>query len=247
MNRRAEHALRSMRGDGRNPYGSRGGYVTSRDPRRRDRGQYEDERDMDYRYERDGHYPREEMRGDFEYTKQYDGNMPYDMRGDYRRGRSGSRRDYGDYGNDYGDDYGDYEEDMRGRRRNSRGQYMSDRRGRGMDYGDDMEGKLSKHEMKDWEKNLENADGSKGAHFDKEQIDQTAMQMGIDPKEFGEGVLCMTVNMMYSDYCGVAKKFGVDRLDYYIELAKAFLKDKDFDGDGAEKLYLYYTFIASDE
>lgn len=231
MNRRAEHYLRSMRGDGRNPYGSRGGYVTSRDPRRRDRGQYEDERDMDYRNERfDGHYnreneryPYEEMRGDFEYSRQYrDGNSPYDMRGDYR---------------DYGDDY---EEDMRGRRRNSRGQYMSDRR---RDYGEE-EYKLSKQEMKDWEKELENTDGSKGAHFDKEQIDQTAMQIGIDPKEFGEGVLCLMTNVMYSDYCGVAKKFGVDRIEYYIELAKAFLKDKDFDGDGAEKAYLYYTFIA---
>lgn len=33
--------MRDMRGDGRNPYGSRGGYVTSRRPRGRDRG-YED-------------------------------------------------------------------------------------------------------------------------------------------------------------------------------------------------------------
>lgn len=230
MNDRARrYLMEQMRGDGRNPYGSRGGYVTSRDPRRRDRGQY-DERDMDYRYERDnGHYrgeyeryPYEEMRGDFEYSRQYrDGNRPNEMRGDYR----------GDYG----------EEDYRGRRRNSRGQYMSDRG----DYGDDM--RLSKEDMKEWEKKLVNDDGSHGAHFDKEQIDQVARSIGIEPKEFGDGVLCMTVNMMYSDYCGVAKKFGVDRLEYYIELAKGFLKDKDFDGDGAEKLFLYYTFIADSD
>lgn len=230
MNDRARrYLMEQMRGDGRNPYGSRGGYVTSRDPRRRDRGQY-DERDMDYRYERDnghyrgeyGRYPYEEMRGDFEYSRQYrDGNRPNEMRGDYR----------GDYG----------DEDYRGRRRNSRGQYMSDRG----DYGEDM--RLSKEDMKEWEKKLVNDDGSHGAHFDKEQIDQVARSIGIEPKEFGDGVLCMTVNMMYSDYCGVAKKFGVDRLEYYIELAKAFLKDKDFDGDGAEKLFLYYTFIADDD
>lgn len=235
MNDRAKrYLMEQMRGDGRNPYGSRGGYVTSRDPRRRDRGQY-DERDMDYRYERDnGHYrgeyeryPYEEMRGDFEYSRQYrDGNRPNEMRGDYRGG------DYGDYGN---------EMDYRGRRRNSRGQYMSDRG----DYGDDM--RLSKEDMKEWEKKLVNDDGSHGAHFDKEQIDQVARSIGIDPKEFGDGVLCMATQMMYSDYCGVAKKFGVDRLEYYIELAKAFLKDKDFDGDGAEKLFLYYTFIADSD
>lgn len=233
MNERAKrYLMEQMRGDGRNPYGSRGGYVTSRDPRRRDRGQY-DERDMDYRYERDnGHYrgeyeryPYEEMRGDFEYSRQYrDGNRPNEIRGDYRG-------DYGDYG----------EEDYRGRKRNSRGQYMSDRG----DYGEDM--RLSKEDMKEWEKKLVNDDGSHGAHFDKEQIDQVARSIGIDPKEFGDGVLCMATQMMYSYYCGVAKKFGVDRLEYYIELAKAFLKDKDFDGDGAEKLFLYYTFIADSD
>lgn len=244
MNDRAKrYLMEQMRGDGRNPYGSRGGYVTSRDPRRRDRGEY-DERDMDYSYERDNgygympheRYPHEELRGDFEYTRQYrDGNRPNEIRGDYRGGGRGERN-YGDYG--------DYEEDYRGRRRNSRGQFMRDR---GMDYGDEKEMRLSKEELKEWEKKLVNEDGSRGAHFDKEQIDQAARSMGIDPKEFGDGVLCAVTNMMYSDYCAVAKKFGVDRIEYYIELAKAFLKDKDFDGDGAEKLFLYYTFIANDE
>lgn len=261
MNRRAERFLREqMRGDGRNPYGSRGGYVTSRSPRRGDRGEY-DERGGDYRggYS-DGHYrgeheryPYEEMRGDFERTRQYyDGNRPNDMRGDYRDygedyrgGRGGGRGGRDSRGGDYGD-YGDYgEEDYRGRSRNSRGQFTS-RRDRG-DYGDEQDMRLSKEELKEWEKKLVNEDGSRGAHFDKEQIDQAARSMGIEPQEFGEGVLCATVNMMYSDYVGVAKKFGVDRIEYYIELAKAFLKDKDFDGDGAEKLFLYYTFIADDE
>lgn len=231
MNERAKrYLMEQMRGDGRNPYGSRGGYVTSRDPRRRDRGQY-DERDMDYRYERDnGHYrgeyeryPYEEMRGDFEYTRQYrDGNRPNEMRGDYR----------GDYG----------EEDYRGRRRNSRGQYMSDRG----DYGDyDM--KLSKKELKEWEEDLVNDDGSKGAHWSNEQLNDIAKQMGINSNEFGEEVLATTTNVMYSDYCAVAKEYGVDRPDFYIKMAKAFLKDKDFDGDGAEKLFLYYTFIADSD
>lgn len=256
MNDRARrYLMEQMRGDGRNPYGSRGGYVTSRDPRRRDRGEY-DERGMDYRGEYpDGHYhreyeqyPYEEMRGDFEYTRQYhDGNRPNEIRGDYRDygedyrgGRGGGRGGRDNRGGDYGD-YDDYDmPDMRGRRRNSRGQYMSDRR----DYGDDEDDKLTKQEMKEWEKDLVNDDGSRGAHFSAEQIDQAARSIGIEPKEFGDGVLCMTVNMLYSDYCSVARKFGVDRIEFYIEMAKAFLKDKDFDGDGAEKLFLYYTFIA---
>lgn len=247
MNERARREMERMRGDGRNPYGSRGGYVTSRDPRhRRDRGM-DDEYPMDYRYERDSRHNRREyepepyatMRGNFEYDR-YDYGDGYDygddMRGDYRGGRrGGSSMDYG---------YDDMP-DMRGRRRNSRGQYMSDRRDR--DYGDDMDDRLTKKEMKEWEKNLVNDDGSRGAHFQAEQIDQVAQSLNIDPKEFGDGVLCMATNMMYSDYCGVARKFGIDRIEFYIEMAKAFLKDKDFDGDGAEKLFLYYTFIADDD
>ena len=237
-----ERARRSLRGDGRNPYGSRGGYVTSRDPRhRRDRGM-DDEYPMDSRYERtDGHHRREyeaepyaKMRGNFEYDRyDYGDDYDYDDMRDYRGGHRGGRMDYG------------YDEDMRGRRRNSRGQYMSDRNGR--DYGDDMDEKLTKAEMKEWEKDLVNDDGTHGAHFQPEQIDQVAKQIGVNPDEFQEGLLALMVNVKYSDYCAVAKKYGVDRLDFYIDMAKAFLKDKDFDGDGAEKAFLYYEFIASQD
>lgn len=233
MNDYARHMIR----DGRNPYGSRGGYVTSRDPRRRDRrdrGEYDD---MDMRYERDGYYHRGydepyKLSGNFEYEKYYDDydcDYGYDDMRDYR-GR-GRRRDYGD-------DWD--EEDMRGRARNARGQYTS-RRGR-RDYGEDEE-ELTKHDIKKWEKDMENADGTRGAHFDKEMIDQKAMSMGIDPKKFGEGVLEVITNMYYSDYCSVAKKFGVDRIEFYIEMAKAFLDDKDFDGTPEEKAFLYYKCI----
>lgn len=87
--------------DGRNPYGSRGGYVSSRIPRR---GRGRRDRGMDYagdygdvtRRGRYGDYG-EDMRGD------YEGG---DMRGrDYgedmaRGGRGRGRSDYGDYGMD---------------------------------------------------------------------------------------------------------------------------------------------------
>ncbi len=236
MNERARrYLMEQMRGDGRNPYGSRGGYVTSRDPRRRDRGQY-DERDMDYRYERDnghyrgeyGRYPYEEMRGDFEYSRQYrDGNRPNEMRGDYRGG------DYGDYG----------DEDYRGRRRNSRGQYMSDRG----DYGEDM--RLTKEEVERWEHEMENNDGTRGFHFPKEQAEQVARQLGFDPKMLGDDCsFWAAMNLEYSDGCMTAKKYGVDRPDYFADLAiEKLTKDKDFKGKGAEKLFLYYTFIADDD
>ena len=45
----------------------------------------------------------------------------------------------------------------------------------------------------------------------------------------------------------VAKKYGVDIPEYYADLAKAFLRDKDFDGKPEEKLYLYYKTIVEQD
>ena len=53
----------------------------------------------------------------------------------------------------------------------------------------------------------------------------------------------MTMNMMYSDYYDVARKFGVNAPEFYAELARAFLMDKDGPGP-EEKLCAYYRCIA---
>lgn len=49
-----------------------------------------------------------------------------------------------------------------------------------------------------------------------------------------------TMNMMYSDYCKVAEKFGINGIDFYAEMAKAFLLDKDA---GPHKLENYYWHV----
>jgi hypothetical protein len=199
--------------DERNPYGSRGGYVTSRSPRR--------DRDMD------------------------DYGMP---KGDYRRygGAMPPMRDYNDYdmrGDMRGRDYGDYEmHDMRGR----------DYADYGMDYGmrdyGEMEyGKMSHKDIENWKRHMKNQDGTMGEHFKKEQVMQAARQIGVNPEEYGEHIFPLVMNMMYSDYCAVAKKFGLDRPDFYAEMAKAFLNDKDFSGEPEEKVWLYYQCIAAPE
>ena len=206
-------------GDGRNPYGSRGGYVSSRRPRR--------DRDM----EDMGMY-----------------GMP---KGDYRRGS----RDYADYeGRDMRRDYDDYNRGDYGYD-GRRGDYDSqDMRGRdyadyGMDYGmrdyGEMEyGKMSHKDIEKWKKHMKNQDGTMGEHFKKEQVMQAARQIGVNPEEYGEHIFPLVMNMMYSDYCAVAKKFGLDRPDFYAELAKAFLNDKDFEGEPEEKVWLYYKCIS---
>ena len=45
---------------------------------------------------------------------------------------------------------------------------------------------------------------------------------------------------MYSDYMPVAKKLGVNNMDFYTQMAKAFLDDKDALPD---KLARYYEYI----
>lgn len=94
---------RGMR-DGRNPYGSRGGYISSRDPRRRDRAGYREdyaynENESDYprdprRHDKHGSYPFEVM-GRVGYEDMYDPYC-YDEMYDYARGRGSYGRDYKD-------------------------------------------------------------------------------------------------------------------------------------------------------
>ena len=227
MNRFAEDMLRAKYRDGRNPYGSRGGYVVSSRGRRgrRDRNMYEDGRGGRGNYSRGG-------RG-MDYGE-HDMNM-HD---------NGYEQDYGydDYG--YEEDYG--YEDYRG------GDYGDMRRGgygRGRDYGEEPKyGKMSHKDIKKWEKSFENTDGTKGGKYKPEQIEQMSKSMGVNLEQMGGvEVFALAVNMMYADYCDVAKKFGVDRPEFYIAMAKAFMDDKDFHGKGEEKLWLYYKCIAEQE
>lgn len=157
---------------------------------------------------------------------------------DMARGRRDRGEDY-ERGRDRGEDYGDY---RRGRDRND---YEPDyRRGDYASYNDYGKPKMFSHkDMETWKSMMKNEDGSRGEHFRKEQCKHAGEQAGVDIEEFGEDIFCLAMNMMYSDYCKVAKKYGVDRPEYYADLAKAFLRDKDFDGKPEEKLYIYYKAI----
>ena len=175
-------------------------------------------------------YPQEMMRDGKQGVK---GTGPYGIGGRlYSRGR-----DYRDYDDE------DYE--MDGRRR------------RTADYADyEMDGhhpsgmmRLKKKDFMQWEKKLENADGTKGKHFDAEQVKKIAEQIGVKYRGFDEKELCMTANMLYSDYCEVLKTVipPEKELIAYVKLALAWLEDPDAPVDGSEKLALYYWCIVSDE
>lgn len=159
----------------------------------------------------------------------------------YQRGyRTG--RDYGeDYAHDYGYEYTVHGGDSR-RDYGDRPQVENFRRvyGEGNDYG---KMKITRHDMEDIERMTKNADGSMGFHFDENKVRTTAERIGTDVNKYSVETFSVAMNMMYADYCNVAKKMGVDRPEFYAEMAKAFLDDKDYDGEPGEKMYTYYMCI----
>lgn len=147
---------------------------------------------------------------------------------------------------------GGYETESR-RRRDSRGRYMMG----GMDYEDEPHsypphmmggssygdiyakgtiyapGAMNRPEMKGGEMSqpvdehtarmwVSKMDG--GEKFKPEQIEQLRMTMC---PECGKWEFYTAINAMYSDYCDTAKKMGMDKLEFYANLAKDFLMDTD--------------------
>lgn len=206
--------------DSRNPYGSKGGYVSSS---RRAR----DYADMGSYY-RGREYGR--RNNDFNYNR-----SDYEMDGNYSQSNRQSRADYAyDYDmdmrdrNDYARRYGYFDYDTEDYRN-----YKYDR-----DYAEN-DYKLSKKEIREWNKKLQKS----GGKYTEEQIMPLAQQIGIRFDEFSPELLTAVTNMIASDY---GKVVPAD-LPTYIKMAKAFLCDEDFDGEPEEKAYLYYKAIVEQE
>jgi hypothetical protein len=234
--------------DGRNPYGSAGGYISRTRPRGRDRAM-----SGDMARGRGG-------RGNRDYADyNYGNDMARGGRNDYAEyNRGQDSRDYAEYdmgrnsmdyeqSRQYDRDYG-YEEDGHYGRTYYPIEAMGTFNGYyGMgeeDYGEysrDGGAKLSSKDIKKWEKELENADGTKGKKWDADQIRQVAQQNNIRFEEYSPELLTAVANMLYSDYC---KVLGADMV-LYVKLAKAFLEDDDFEGEPEEKAMLYYKCIVS--
>lgn len=97
--------------------------------------------------------------------------------------------------------------------------------------------KLDEKTAMEWAAEMHNEDGTKGAHWTMEQVKQVMAQKGItdDPMEFW-----LTLNMMYSDYYAAAKKHNANTVDFYVDMARAFLEDKDAKPN---KLARYYHAV----
>ena len=104
--------------------------------------------------------------------------------------------------------------------------------------GDHHAGKFDKRMAESWMQNIQNEDGRQGPRWSEEQTKQVMKQRNIDcdPMEFW-----VTMNMLHADYGKVFSKYGMgDRTDFYADMAKAFLYDKDAVED---KLGQYYEYI----
>lgn len=100
--------------------------------------------------------------------------------------------------------------------------------------GSDME--LTEDMAHEWMAGLHNEGGTKGPHWTIDQTKQVMEKKGIDanPVEFWA-----IMNAMYSAYCGVLKKHSVNNLDFYVDMAKAWLDDKDAMKGKAARYFQY--------
>lgn len=244
--RRMDYA-RGRRTDGRNPYGSKGGYVVSSRARggrdyAMDDYEYDFNRNMDMRrMDRNKTYDPE----NFE-VYGWD-----DVNDDYASGRDYARRR--DYANDYGYRHHQVPFEMYGQvdmrnyggdyapRRMSGGRYMD--YGYGYDYGEDEE-VLDERELMDWSKKLlKEVDQNYKDYFTVDNIEKKAKDLGIDFKEFTFSEFYTTVLMMFTDYF---KTLGAGNMDTYLRLAKDWLCDEDAEVQYGEKLAKYYDEIVND-
>lgn len=104
--------------------------------------------------------------------------------------------------------------------------------------------RLSKSDISRWKNMFENFDGTRGAHYDYQQILHAADKLNIDFDEYSEKEFCVAVNMMYADYGHIAKEYcSPDKeLMFCAEMAKAFFDDPD-GPEPSEKLALYFYCI----
>jgi len=98
----------------------------------------------------------------------------------------------------------------------------------------DMHRPLTRDTAEAWVAAMKNSDGSTGPHWTMEQTKQIQAQKGIglDPVKFW-----VTMNMMFSDYATAAEKVGASTTDFYADMAKAFLTDKDAKPDKLDRYY----------
>lgn len=94
---------------------------------------------------------------------------------------------------------------------------------------------------------MENEDGSHGEYWSLEETTSIANQYGINLKgeKYNKYDWYVALNMIRSDYYrAVVTMTSSDHIKYFVELAKAWLNDKDIE-EG--KMWYYYCYIMCDK
>ena len=230
-----DYLMRRRMTDGRNPYGSEGGYVVSR----RARGDRRMGRDYAYDYpNRYGDSENQRLNSqreeDYARGRGYDGHYePIEIMGRFN-GYYGGAEDYARGGRDYnyGEDY------ARGRGRDygymPYPPYMMDYASQGGEY-------LSDRDLQMWADKLMKKVEDKDKQFlSRENIRKRADEMGIKFEKYSFEEFYVVVLMKYTDHC---KTLGTANMDIYLKLAKDFFEDDDAAVKYGEKLALYYDHI----
>ena len=89
-----------------------------------------------------------------------------------------------------------------------------------------------------WVNEMMNEDGTKGPHWSVAETSGFKRSSVVSESSWNA-----TMNMMYSDYYKVAEKYGLNRPDFYADLAEAFLNDKDADSGEAKLAQYYYGIV----
>lgn len=110
----------------------------------------------------------------------------------------------------------------------------------GMAAGAEDDDHLTLYEAEEWVQGMKGEDGKTGGRWPYHEIKQYAANFGIQGEEQIVEFYAV-MNALYTDYCKVAKKHGVDKVDFWADLAKAFIHDKDAKSG---KVKMYYECIA---
>lgn len=245
---------RRMR-DGRNPYGSRGGYVDSTRGHRMDYAGYHGRSHRgDYARTHTRGYADRDVEGQvyrepcIRYSNSAYG-VPVNSMEDGRRYDRANRiqRDYGYDGHEYrpievmgrfGGYYSMDEEDY------ARGNYNRDYRG--YDYGGyGMDYAMDEQELKYFEEKLvKQLEPNTKTMFEKHNVLSKAKAMNINFDNYSENEFYVVVLMMFTDF---GKTLGAGNVDVYVRMAKDWLEDKDSNLKYSDKLFEYLEKIVDAE
>ena len=102
---------------------------------------------------------------------------------------------------------------------------------------------LTDEQIKMWVNNFENEDGTTGEHWNIETTTNAGNKYGINFNEIRPIEFWLILNMKYSDMYSLAIKYNINSVEFYVDLVKCFINDKDTI-NYKEKLYIYYNHIA---